>query len=40
LADLSGLGEAATTARGTVRGQAWRGAVDLDTLRHWHGSYG
>ena len=40
LADLSGLGEAATTARGTVRGQAWSGAVDLDTLRHWHGSYG
>lgn len=40
LADLSGLGEAASTARGTVRGRAWSGAVDMDTLRHWHGSGG
>lgn len=38
LADLSGLGEPAAAARGTVQGQAWSGAVDLDALRCWHAS--
>ena len=36
LADLSGLGESDAAGEGTVRGRAWRGVVDLDTLRRWH----
>jgi len=38
LADLDGLGNAATEARGTTAGQAWAGVVGVDVLRAWHGA--
>lgn len=36
LADLDGLGDAASAARGTTRGQPWAGSVGVDLLRTWH----
>ena len=36
LADLDGLGDAATAARGAAGGQAWSGVVGVDVLRAWH----
>ncbi|MDP1650479.1 MAG: HAD-IA family hydrolase [Rubrivivax sp.] len=38
LADLDGLGDATTAARGTTAGQAWAGVVGVDVLRAWHGA--
>ena len=36
LADLDGLGDATTAARGAAGGQAWSGVVGVDVLRAWH----
>lgn len=38
LAELDGLGDAASAARGTTGGHAWRGVVGVDVLRAWHGA--
>lgn len=38
LADLDGLGDAASAAGGTTGGHAWSSVVGVDVLRAWHGA--